>query len=206
MMMSKEKVIKLRQKRLNKKLIYLLVINIIIILVLVCSSLGMVNEDDTKDTKVIKCNLDDYNIVYVPDDSIEYMYDKIEYSKDWDGEDDYLLAKIAMTEAEGESLKTKVLVILTVLNRVHSEEFPNSINDVIFQENNGIYQFTPVEEGGSWWNTEPNEECYEAVEIVKRLQYDFSNGALYFEACADGSWHKDNLEFICQYDNTRFYK
>ena len=60
------------------------------------------------------------------------QYPEFSYSKDWDYEDSYLLAKIAMAEAEGENIQTKTLVILTVLNRVHSDEFPDTIYDVIF--------------------------------------------------------------------------
>ena len=46
------------------------------------------------------------------------------YSLDWDAEDAYLLAKIAMAEAEGEDTEGKALVIRVVLNRVWSDSFP----------------------------------------------------------------------------------
>lgn len=62
------------------------------------------------------------------------LYPEFEYSKDWDYEDSYLLAKIAMAEAEGESVQTKTLIILTVLNRVHSDKFPDTIEEVIFEK------------------------------------------------------------------------
>lgn len=124
----------------------------------------------------------------------------------WNSEEKYLLAKIAMAEAEGESLETKVLVVLTILNRVESNQFPNTIRDVIFQRNkNGVYQFTCIGDG-RWNRVEPNEECYKAVEIISKMEYDSSNGALYFEACKGESWHSRNLKLICTSDNTRFYK
>lgn len=41
-----------------------------------------------------------------------------EISMDWDSEESYLLAKIAMAEAEGESIEGKAMVIMVVLNRV----------------------------------------------------------------------------------------
>ena len=132
---------------------------------------------------------------------------KINYDRNWSDEERYLLAKIAMAEAEGESIETKVLVILVVLNRVCSEKsyFPDTIKEVIFQNSNGVYQFAPIS-NGRWDRVEPNTECWEAVEIVSQLEYDVSNGALYFEACSGESWHSRNLEFICQSDHTRFYK
>lgn len=129
-----------------------------------------------------------------------------QYDRGLTSEEKYLLAKIAMAEAEGESLHTKVLVILTVLNRVETNGFPNTIEGVIFEESNGVYQFSPVIQGGRWWTTEPNEECWEAVSIVNTTEEDISDGALFFESCSGESWHSRNLEFICKSDNMRFYK
>jgi spore germination cell wall hydrolase CwlJ-like protein len=70
-----------------------------------------------------------------------------EYNRGLTPEDQYLLAKIAMAEAEGESLHTKILVILTVLNRVETNGFPNTTKDVIFEQSNGVYQFSPIAPG-----------------------------------------------------------
>ena len=53
-----------------------------------------------------------------------------------------LLALVTMAEAEDESELGKRLVIDTVLNRVDSSHFPNTITDVIYQK----HQFT------SMWN------------------------------------------------------
>lgn len=133
------------------------------------------------------------------------------YSRDWSDEESYLLAKIAMAEAESGNVQTKTLVILTVLNRVWSDEFPDTIEEVIFEKypnNEGkmVYQFSPVLPGGRWWTTEPNEECYEAVEVVRTAMYDYSGGALYFESCDYDSWHSRNLEFLYQSENMKFYK
>ena len=133
------------------------------------------------------------------------MEQKRKYNRGLNEEDMYLLAKLTMAEAEGESLETKVLVIFVVLNRVKSNDFPNTIKDVIFQKLNGTYQFTPIGDG-RWDRVEPNEECWEAVNIVNTIDFDLSQSALYFEACSGESWHSRNLEFICQVDNTRFYK
>lgn len=129
-----------------------------------------------------------------------------EYSRELTYEDKYLLAKIAMAEAEGESLETKILVILTVLNRVEANGFPNTIEGVIFEKTGNTYQFSPVMTGGRWWTTEPNEECWEAVGIVNATEYDISEGALFFESCSGESWHSRNLTLICELDGMRFYK
>lgn len=138
----------------------------------------------------------------------EMQYPKFSYSKDWDAEESYLLAKLAMAEAEGENVYTKTFVILTVLNRVHSDAFPDTIREVIFQQSNDVYQFSPVMPGGRWWRVEPDEECYEAVRMVRDAIYDYSGGVLYFESCKDGvnSWHNRNLQFLYENGNLRFYK
>ena len=129
-------------------------------------------------------------------------YPEFTYSKDWSAKESYLLARIAMAEAEGCNTRTKTLIIMCVLNRVWSDEFPDTIEEVIFQEN----QFSPID-NGRWDRVEPNEDCYEAVKIVMEAKYDYSGGATYFENCADeDNWHSRNLEFLYESQGIRFYK
>ena len=51
-----------------------------------------------------------------------------------------LIALVTMAEAEGESIKGQILVIDTILNRVDSPHFPNTVNAVIYQPS----QFTSI--------------------------------------------------------------
>jgi N-acetylmuramoyl-L-alanine amidase len=116
--------------------------------------------------------------------------------------DSYLLAKIAMAEAEGEPLKGKELVIMVVLNRMLDDEFPDNVHDVIYQEK----QFSPIADG-RFDKVEPNADCWKALKKVKSLENDFSEGALYFENCANAdNWHSRNLTFLYEYGNHKFYK
>lgn len=129
-------------------------------------------------------------------------YPEFTYSKDWSAKESYLLARIAMAEAEGCNTQTKTLIIMCVLNRVWSDEFPDTIEEVIFQEN----QLSPID-NGRWDRVEPNEDCYEAVKVVMEAKYDYSGGATYFENCADeDNWHSRNLEFLYESEGIRFYK
>lgn len=129
-------------------------------------------------------------------------YPEFTYSKDWSAQESYLLARIAMAEAEGCNTQTKTLIIMCVLNCVWSDEFPDTIEEVIFQEN----QFSPID-NGRWDRVEPNEDCYEAVKVVMEAKYDYSGGATYFENCADeDNWHSRNLEFLYESEGIRFYK
>ena len=114
--------------------------------------------------------------------------------------DTYLLAKIAMAEAESEDTEGKALVMNVVLNRVASNSFPNSIEEVIFQE----HQFSPIS-NGRFEKVQPDEDCYKAVELVEN-GWNESEGALYFESPSYSEWHKNNLEFLFRHGNHYFYK
>lgn len=59
-----------------------------------------------------------------------------------------LLARLIHAEAEAEPYAGKVAVGATVLNRVKSPLYPNTVSGVIYQVVNGIYyQYTPVLDG-----------------------------------------------------------
>lgn len=122
-------------------------------------------------------------------------------SMDWDKDDSYLLCKIAMAEAESEGVRGKALVMLVVLNRVWSNEFPDTIEEVIFQKN----QFSPVA-NGRYDAVEPDEECYEALKLIQVDHWNESQDALYFESKSDSKWHSENLEFLFKYGKHYFYK
>ena len=200
-----------KQTILNERFAHTIIINMLIILmVLFIAALksdkasGNNQNEGRINFAMYESEVNDHNIANSPATALK----EVKFSRNLSEDDKYLLAKIAMAEAEGESFKTKIFVILTVLNRADSSNkcFPNTIKEVIFEENKGIYQFSPVMPGGRWWRVEPNEECWEAVNIVNGMKDDITFGALYFEACSGESWHSRNLEFLFKSDNTRFYK
>lgn len=122
-------------------------------------------------------------------------------SMDWDTDEAYMLAKIAMAEAEGEDTEGKALVILTVLNRVWSEQFPDTIKEVI-EEENAFTSYT----NGRYDRIEPNEDCYRALEMVQVEHWDESQGALYFERTTDeATWHNTHLKELFKHGNHTFY-
>lgn len=122
-------------------------------------------------------------------------------SMDWDAEDAYLLAKIAMAEAESEDTEGKALVILVVLNRVWNDEFPDTIEDVIYQPG----QFSPVA-NGRFDSVEPDDDCWKALELIELEKWDESMGATYFESKSKSTWHSENLKFLFQHGNHYFYE
>lgn len=111
----------------------------------------------------------------------------------------YELAKIIMCEAEGESQKCKEYIGQVIINRTKSDDFPDTIHDVIFEEN----QFTPTFDG-RWEIIEPDEDSYNAAYAVINTLEPITD-ALWFEACNYESWHSRNLTQIAEIDNTRFY-
>lgn len=92
-------------------------------------------------------------------------------SMDWDSDDAYRLAKIAMAEAESEDTEGKALVMLVVLNRVWDDEFPDTIEEVIFQKG----QFSPIS-NGRYDEVEPDEDCYRALQLIQTGGWDESHG------------------------------
>ena len=121
-------------------------------------------------------------------------------SMDWDADESEMLARIAMAEAEGEDVEGKALVILVVLNRVWSDKFPDSIEEVITQER----QFTAYE-NGRYDRLKPDEGCWDALELVMYDRWDESQGALYFESESKSTWHQDNLKRLFRHGNHIFY-
>lgn len=216
--MTNERVIRYKQKRLNERYTILFIMNLAIILlamfaVLITGVSGNNQNEGNTQTTAYESNEIKYDHIAVtlpanaPSDIVEPETVSVSYCRNLSENDKLMLAKIVMAEAEGESLDTKIFVLLTILNRVESNEFPNTIKEVIFQNSNGVYQFSPMITGGRYWTTEPNEECWEAVNIVNEMEEDISNGALYFESCTSSdNWHSRNLEFLFESDSTRFYK
>ena len=115
-------------------------------------------------------------------------------------EDSYLLAKIAMAEAEGEDTEGKALVMLVVLNRVKADGFPDSVEDVIYQAR----QFSPVA-SGRFDRVEPDADCWQALSMIELDGWDESMGATYFESESESTWHEEHLEFLFQHGNHYFY-
>lgn len=111
----------------------------------------------------------------------------------------YLLAKIAMAEAEGEDTEGKALVMLVVLNRVQADGFPDTVEGVIYEEN----QFSPIA-NGRFGNVEPDADCWRALSMVES-GWDQSLGATFFESDGDSTWHEENLDYLFRHGSHYFY-
>ena len=106
-----------------------------------------------------------------------------------------LLARVMMCEAGNQGPIGAALVGRVILNRVESESgrFPNDIESVIYQPG----QFSTA---SYLYRYEPNQDCYEALELLES-GWDESQGALFFESGAGFSW----ATFLFQYRGHNFY-
>ncbi|MDW7668048.1 MAG: cell wall hydrolase [Bacillota bacterium] len=115
-----------------------------------------------------------------------------------------ILIKITYLEARGESLEGKTAVVRTILNRVESKDFPNSIEEVIYQPG----QFQPAKYLGE---VEVEEEYLEEIEQSIIAALESEGEELYFvnpEYANQSSynWMSNNLTFLYREGNHEFYK
>lgn len=114
------------------------------------------------------------------------------------------LARIISAESRGEPLQGKIAVGTVVLNRVASDEFPDNIHDVIFDDKWGV-QFEPVANGTVY--NEPTEESV----LAAKMCLDGARAAgdsLYFLApeLTDNHWIMDNQEYVTTIGCHWFYR
>lgn len=119
------------------------------------------------------------------------------------------LLRIVEAEATDEDVIGRILVANVVLNRVEYRYFPNSIEDVVMQNINGTYQFSPILDG-RFYTVKISKRTIEAVNRALSGE-DYSQGALYFvmrsRASRRGlSWFDRNLDFLFEHGCHEFYK
>lgn len=112
-----------------------------------------------------------------------------------------MLMKIAMAEAGGEDLTGKALVMNVVVNRIRDKEFPDTVEEVIFQPG----QFSPISDG-RYYDMVPDEDCHKALYMVVN-GWDESEGATYFRTDVNEStWHSEALQKLFTHGNHTFFK
>lgn len=97
-----------------------------------------------------------------------------------------LLSRLIMAEAQGEPYEAKVAVGAVVINRVESGSFPKTINEVIYQNINGYYQFTPVVNG--WINKPANADSINAAKAALNGEDPTNNALFYYDNTTTNSW------------------
>ena len=121
----------------------------------------------------------------------------------YDADEVWWLAKIIHAEAQGEPMRGKIAVGEVILNRVASEEFPDTIYSVIYDNEHGV-QFTPTVNGAI--EEDPGVDSIIAAKLVldgarvgKNLLY-FLNPAI-----AVSTWIPENRNYYMTIGCHDFY-
>ena len=120
-----------------------------------------------------------------------------------------VLETIVEAEAGDEDVYGKILVANVVLNRVLDKEFPNTVKEVVFQNNGKTYQFSPVRKGGRYYTVKVSGHTKAAVARALAGE-DYSEGALYFFArrytsANKANWFDTSLRKIVEYGCHEFF-
>ena len=120
-----------------------------------------------------------------------------------------MLEQIVEAEATGEDIIGKILVANVIFNRIEDEKFPDNVEDVIFQKDGKVYQFSPISDK-RFWKVKITSETKEAVQRAMDGE-DYSKGALYFMARrlarkSSIKWFDNNLQWLFKHGDHEFYK
>ena len=115
----------------------------------------------------------------------------------------FWLGRIIEAESSGEPASGKVAVGNVILNRVKSNEFPNTIYTVIFDRTHGV-QFEPIM-NGSIYNTPSSESMISAKRALRGEN--IAGNSLYFlnPRTAANSWISNNRPYYMTIHNHDFY-
>ncbi len=139
---------------------------------------------------------------------VDYSVMEKEYEYQLSQEDYEALLKIVQAEAGNEDEEGKMLVAGVVLNRVESSKFPDTVVEVVLQQEDGVYQFSPVA-NGAYGCARVTQETIDAVERVL-MGENITQGALYFASrkYADPEkmkWFDSSLTRLFEHGGHEFY-
>lgn len=140
---------------------------------------------------------------------VEYTLLEQQARYDFPDEEIEVLFRIVEAEAGSEDEEGRLLVANVILNRVRSELFPNTVSEVVFQNEGGAVQFTPAY-SGSYYAVKVSDTTVRAVERALSGE-DISGGALYFAARKYANkesmkWFDEKLEFLFQHGGHEFFR
>lgn len=158
-------------------------------------------EQESQETKrTIRMANEDGILVSAMAISPHYLLSEKEYA---------ILTRIVEAEATDKDIKSKILVANVVLNRVKDEEFPDTVEGVVFQRVAGVVQFSPIADG-RYYQVTVTEKTKESVDRAL-LGEDYSEGALYFmeRSMSDQNsvaWFDRELTWLFKYQGHEFYR
>ena len=125
------------------------------------------------------------------------------FGNEYNSTDLYWLSRIIHAEARGESYKGKVAVGNTILNRVKSNDFPNTVKGVVFDRKYGV-QYTPVANGTIY--NEPDQNSINAAkDAMNGVNYAGKSLYFYNPVTAPNAWAGKNRPFYASIGNHNFH-
>lgn len=101
-----------------------------------------------------------------------------------------ILQRITEAEATGGTIEQKENVVSCIINRVLYAEFPNTIEQVVFQER----QFSPIDDG-RYYTVSITDSTKEAVDNILKagVKHD---GSYFHSHYSTSKWFKNNLKYL----------
>ena len=134
--------------------------------------------------------------ITIPEEKIDYTYTN---------DDILLIAKVLKCECGSSTFEGKLAVANVIINRAKSDQFPDTVEEVIYDRRYGSVQFS-IAYNGKLDKAEPNKECYLAAKCALDGA-DVATDCLFFQAdYVKDSWMDKNRErAISVGGNTFFY-
>jgi N-acetylmuramoyl-L-alanine amidase len=175
-------------------------------LVLMTGTMVMIQPEEKEIPEVIE-TIKPTEIHYLTDEELSLLYTCKPDERKTDPsiievsiEEANMLMRIAKVEHGYGSPEAQANVMKTVINRVNSDSFPDSIEGVILQEG----QFSTVS-SGKYAKASPDIDSHIALAMLE--QGKINHMALYFEATdVKDSWMSKNKTFLFEQEGHRFYK
>ena len=142
-----------------------------------------------------------YFTVKINAPGVEVKNEKKDYTYGY--EDILYLGRIIQLESGYQSIRAKIGVGNVIVNRVRSNEFPNSVKGVIYDTRYGV-QFPPAHSYDMTFM--PKRECMIAAKLALN-RTNIVGSSLYFVEAkyASYSWVHNNRKKCMTIDNTAFY-
>jgi hypothetical protein len=161
-------------------------------------------EMDVDELEIVNIDLENDNLLLLDlcktlNERIDFFIDNMDESFITNypliGNERRMMYRLVEAEVTAYGIEEKMNVAHVLINRVYSNQFPNTIEGVIFQER----QFSCIADG-RYDDAMISKSSVDAVDLAIRNK-DLTYGSLYFmsEAASDSgnvSWFKSKLEFV----------
>ena len=122
----------------------------------------------------------------------------------YDAEDLHWLSRIISAEARGEPFIGQVAVGNIVLNRKAHPDFPSTVKAVVFDKQNGVYQFSPVIDGSVWYSpyfvsVTAAKVCLEGTTVSEDILFFYAPGMV------SSTWIERNRPYAFTIAGHRFF-